>query len=152
MTIRSSSYREEFLEALTDRVEAAHYVNAALRDSLPSFLMALKDVAQAKQLARVAKDAGVQRETLYRSLSDRGNPTLETFSSVLHALGFRFEVVPEDIVDAGATAPPAPNVEYARATNVEINPLDGSEEQKFFVPALSEGGQPKSPYRPEVFA
>jgi probable addiction module antidote protein len=56
------------------------------------FLKALKKVAQARQMTKVAQEAGVQRETLYRSLSENGNPTLETLSSVLHALGMELRV------------------------------------------------------------
>jgi probable addiction module antidote protein len=43
-------------------------------------------------MTKVAQEAGVQRETLYRSLSENGNPTLETLSSVLHALGMELRV------------------------------------------------------------
>jgi probable addiction module antidote protein len=45
------------------------------------------DVAEAGRMARVAKKAGVRRESLYRTLSDRGNPRLDTLNSVLSALG-----------------------------------------------------------------
>jgi len=44
----------------------------------------------------VAKDAGVQRETLYRSFSEQGNPTFETLSSVLGALGMKISIVLDD--------------------------------------------------------
>ena len=84
------------MRALTDSVEASAYLNAALEDSQRSFLKALKNVAQARQMSRVAKDAGIQRETLYRSFSKEGNPTFETLSSVLSALGMKLSVVPDD--------------------------------------------------------
>jgi len=58
------------------------------------------NVAQSRQMAKVAKDAGVQRETLYRSLSEQGNPTLETLSSVLAALGMKISIAP-----TGSVAP-----------------------------------------------
>ena len=47
-------------------------------------------------MSRVAKDAGVQRETLYRSFSEQGNPTFETLSSVLGALGMKIPIVLDD--------------------------------------------------------
>jgi probable addiction module antidote protein len=47
-------------------------------------------------MAKVAKDAGVQRETLYRSFSEQGNPTFETLSSVLGALGMKLSIAPND--------------------------------------------------------
>ena len=96
MTIKTSSYRQSLLAALLDPVEASAYLNAALEDSPEAFLKALKNVAQARQMAKVAKDAGVQRETLYRSFSEQGNPTFETLSSVLGALGMKLSIAPSD--------------------------------------------------------
>ena len=49
-------------------------------------------MAQARQVAKVAQDAGIQRESLYRALSEDGNPTLETLTAVLEALGLRLAV------------------------------------------------------------
>src|SRR5271157_214992 len=96
MTIKTSSYRQSLLAALLDPVEASAYLNAALEDSPEAFLKALKNVAQSRQMAKVAKDAGVQRETLYRSLSEQGNPTFETLSSILGALGMKLSFAPSD--------------------------------------------------------
>ena len=93
MTIKTSSYRQSLLAALLDPVEASAYLNAALEDSPEAFLKALKNVAQARPMAKVAKDAGIQRETLYRSFSEQGNPTFETLSSVLGALGMKLSII-----------------------------------------------------------
>jgi probable addiction module antidote protein len=90
---KTSSYRDSLLEALTDPAEAAAYLNAGLEDSVESFLKAAKNVAQAHQMTRVAKEAGVQRETLYRTLSDQGNPTLSTLTSVLKVFGLQLSVI-----------------------------------------------------------
>ena len=90
---RTTSYRQSLLTALEDPVEASAYLNAALDDSPQAFLKALRNVAQARQMSRVAKDAGIQRETLYRSFSEQGNPTFETLSSVLDALGMKLSIV-----------------------------------------------------------
>jgi probable addiction module antidote protein len=92
MANKTSSYREHLLEALVDPVEASAYLDAAMEDSQEAFLKALKNVAQAHSMAKVARGAGVQRETLYRSLSEEGNPTLETLSNVLGVLGMRLSV------------------------------------------------------------
>jgi probable addiction module antidote protein len=91
--MKTSSYRESLLNSLADPKEASAYLNAALDDSPRAFLKALKNVAQAHRMSRVAKDAGIQRETLYRSFSDEGNPTFETLSSVLEALGMKLSIV-----------------------------------------------------------
>ena len=53
---------------------------------------ALGDVARVKGMAQLAKDAGVSRESLYRSLSDEGNPQLTTLMSVLEALGLELRI------------------------------------------------------------
>ncbi len=94
---RTTPYRQSLLNALQDPGEASAYLNAALDDSPKAFLKALKNVAQARQMSRVAKDAGIQRETLYRSFSEQGNPTFETLSSVLEALGMKLAIVQDDI-------------------------------------------------------
>ncbi len=95
MARNSSSYRESLLKALADPQEALAYLNAALEDSQGAFLKALQNVAQAHQVSQVAREAGVQRETLYRSLSENGNPTLETLTSVLSALGMELSIIPK---------------------------------------------------------
>ncbi len=86
------SYRDWLLGELADPKTAEGYLNACLEEGPDLFLKGLKKVAQTRQMAKVAKEAGVQRETLYRSLSEDGNPTLETLSSVLHALGMELRV------------------------------------------------------------
>jgi DNA-binding phage protein len=63
MTLKTSSHRDALLDSLADPEETSVYLNAALEDSPQVSLTALKNVAQARQMARVAKDAGVQRET-----------------------------------------------------------------------------------------
>jgi probable addiction module antidote protein len=47
-------------------------------------------------MAQVAKQAGIQRETLYRAFSEQGNPTFETLSSVLGALGMKLSITPSE--------------------------------------------------------
>jgi DNA-binding phage protein len=69
-----------------------------------AFLKALRNVAQARQVAKVAKDAGVKRETLYRSFSEESNPTFQTLSSVLGALGMKLSIA---LADPGAAATPS---------------------------------------------
>ena len=53
---------------------------------------ALGDIARARGMVQVARDAGVSREALYRALSDEGNPTLGTVLKVTRALGLRLTV------------------------------------------------------------
>jgi probable addiction module antidote protein len=74
---------------------AAKYLKAALEDSDEPgvLLIALRRVAEARGgVARVAKAAGVQRESLYRALSSRGNPRLSTLLAVAKAVGLKLTV------------------------------------------------------------
>ncbi|MFY9746484.1 MAG: addiction module antidote protein [Acidobacteriaceae bacterium] len=95
MPKKTRSYRAWQLEKLASPAAAASYLDACLAESPELFLTALKKVAQANQMAKVARNAGVQRETLYRSLSEQGNPTLETLASVLGVLGMSLAIRPK---------------------------------------------------------
>jgi probable addiction module antidote protein len=73
---------------------AVEYLKAALEeDSEPRVLLvALRRVVQARGIAKIAKTAGVERESLYRALSTRGNPRLSTLAAVTKAVGLRLTV------------------------------------------------------------
>ncbi|HWS03909.1 MAG TPA: addiction module antidote protein [Gammaproteobacteria bacterium] len=89
----SAAYEEVLLEDLKDPTEAAAYLEAALEDADPSvFLLALRQVAQAQGMANVARKAHVGRESLYKTLSENGNPELRTINRLLHAMGLRLSV------------------------------------------------------------
>lgn len=95
MTPRSKSYQENLLKALEDPLEAQAYLNAALEDDNPEvFLLALKDVAEAKLggMKQLADETKLNRENLYRLLSEQGNPQLTSLNAILSTLGFRLTV------------------------------------------------------------
>jgi len=73
---------------------AAVYIKAALvdEDEPRLLLIALRHFAQARGIARVAKAAGVERESLYRALSASGNPCLSTLVAVTKAIGLKLSV------------------------------------------------------------
>lgn len=72
----------------------AEYLTAAAEDPNPDvFLAALGEVAKARGMAQIAKDAGLGRESLYKALSAGAHPRYETVNAVLHALGVKFTVV-----------------------------------------------------------
>ena len=81
--------------AYLDNDEAvAEYLTAAAEDPNPDvFIAALGDVAKARGMAQIAKDAGLGRESLYKALSAGAHPRFETINAVLHALGVKFSVV-----------------------------------------------------------
>lgn len=70
---------------------AAEYLKAALEDEAEPrvLLVALRHVAQARGIAKVARAAGVERESLYRALSKNGNPRLSTLHAVAKAIGLK---------------------------------------------------------------
>jgi probable addiction module antidote protein len=90
----SRRYQESLIENLRDPVEAEAYLNAALEeDDLELFLLALRNVAEAQGgMAQLAEKTKLNRESLYRMLSERGNPEFRSLDALLHALGFRLSV------------------------------------------------------------
>lgn len=78
--------------------ERAEYLNARLEDApedVAGYASALGDVARAHGMAKVASDTGLSRESLYKALSQRGNPSLATVLKVWRALDLsvRIEVI-----------------------------------------------------------
>ena len=72
----------------------AEYLAAAAEDANPDVLIAaLGDVAKARGMAQIARDAGLGRESLYKALSSGAHPRYETLSAVMRALGVKFSVV-----------------------------------------------------------
>ena len=90
----SVSHDEAMVRRLRKDPEfAVEYLKAALEDDEPTVLLiALRHLAQAQGIAKVAKAAGIQRESLYRALSPRGNPRLSTLVAVTKAIGLKLTV------------------------------------------------------------
>ena len=89
----TEKYENNLLKDIQDPDEAAEYLNAAFEDGYPEvFLMALKDVANAKGISKLACETEMNREHLYKILSVKGNPKLKSLSSILHSLGLRLSV------------------------------------------------------------
>ncbi len=80
-----------------DPALAAEYLRAAMEEvEEPAVLLvALRHVAETYGMAGVARKAGIKRESLYRALSPKGNPTLKTLTAVLKAVGLRLSVEAE---------------------------------------------------------
>ena len=95
MARKARDYRQHLDEVLEDDAEAAAYLNAALTEGDPEvFLLALRDVARTREggLAGLAETAQLNREHLYRMLSENGNPEIRSLEALLDALGFRLSV------------------------------------------------------------
>lgn len=81
---------------LDDDAVIAEYLSAAAEDPNPDvFVAALGNVAKARGMAKIAKDSGLGRESLYKALSAGAHPRFETINSVLRALGVKIAVVAE---------------------------------------------------------
>lgn len=97
-----SHHEREVAELRADRTLAVEYLKAAMEslddpDDRAAGLLALRTVAEAYGgLALVAAEAGISRESLYRALSAKGNPTLKTLLAVLKTVGMRLSVEPEE--------------------------------------------------------
>jgi probable addiction module antidote protein len=91
----SISHTKAMVQELRDDPEfAAQYLRAAIEESdEPNVLLvALRQIAEARGVAKVAKAAGIERESLYRALSRKGNPRLSTLFAVTKAIGLRLTV------------------------------------------------------------
>jgi probable addiction module antidote protein len=93
-----TTYEEFDAAAYLDNDEVmTEYLSAAASDPNPDvFVAALGDVARARGMAQIAKDAQLGRESLYKALSIGAHPRFETIHAVLHALGVKFVVVVEN--------------------------------------------------------
>lgn len=82
-------------EHLDSDEDMAAYLEAALEEGDPALVAAaLGDIARAKGMSQVARDAGLGRESLYKALSPTGNPELATILKVVSALGLRLHAAP----------------------------------------------------------
>jgi probable addiction module antidote protein len=96
MTKKITTYQEDLIESLKNLREAAAYLNAAMEEGDRAlFLLALRNVAEAQGgMAAVAEKAQLNRESLYRMLSKKGNPEIKSIVILLHSMGLRLIVEP----------------------------------------------------------
>ena len=90
-----SSY--DVAEHLRTPKEMAAYLDAWLEeapDDATGIARALGDIARAKGMTQVAREAGLSRESLYRALGPEGNPSFSTVLKVAKALGIQWHVQP----------------------------------------------------------
>ncbi len=80
---------------LDDEETIGEYLTAALEDANPDvFLTAVRDVARARGMAQLAKDAGIGRESLYKALTPGAKPRYDTLLKLIHALGIKLTASP----------------------------------------------------------
>lgn len=89
---RTKTVPYDVAEQLRTPEEMAAYLDAWLVDApddVAGIARALGDIARAKGMSQVARDAGLSRESLYKALSKNGNPSFATVLKVARALGVR---------------------------------------------------------------
>lgn len=87
-------YHQYLIERLRKDIEESRlYLNTALEDGDPEdFLVALKNVTEAHGITKTARLAGLNRVSLYKMLSKKGNPSIFSLAAILKALGFEFRI------------------------------------------------------------
>jgi probable addiction module antidote protein len=93
-----TEFEDWHLEKLSDPEDAKVYLQIALEEyeqdnDTGAFLLAIRDVVQAQGgIRKLAESTSLNRQSLYKALSDKGNPRLDTLGAVLHALGYRLSI------------------------------------------------------------
>lgn len=89
----TKDHQKSLLETLKDPKEAAEYLNAALEEGNNElFLLALKNVVKASGVTNIARKANLNRENLYKMLSEKGNPELASLWSILNSIGLKISI------------------------------------------------------------
>jgi len=97
MMSKTTTTRYDVAEHLRTPEEMAAYLEACLEESdgdAAFVAKALGDIARAKGMTQVARDAGLSRESLYKALSGERTPGFDTVLKVVHALGMELHASP----------------------------------------------------------
>lgn len=91
MTIKTTTF--DMSDYLDSPEMIQEYIQAAIEDADPVALrLALADVAKAKGMSTIAADTKLNRQNLYKSLSENGNPSFNTINKVMKACGLKLQV------------------------------------------------------------
>lgn len=97
---KTGNYQEWLINSLKNKKQATAFLQVSLDDyqndgDLEAFLLALRQVAEAQGgIGKLSKKIHLNRESLYKTLSSKGNPKLQTIGMVLKGLGFEFHIKP----------------------------------------------------------
>ena len=95
MTKIAELKRFDVTDYLDSEEAIAEYLSIVLEDNDPAFLAAaLGDIARARGMTQIAKDAGIGREALYKALRSNSSPRFDTINRVCHALGVKLVAQP----------------------------------------------------------
>ena len=91
----SKTYETDLHQELRDTEFASGYLSQCFELGMDEFLLGLKDVVEANGgVAQLAEATALNRESLYRLLSERGNPRLSSLALILDALGIKLAFAP----------------------------------------------------------
>ena len=83
-------------EYINSKEAVIAHIEVALEENNTELLMAvIGDIARSKGMTKIARELGVSREGLYRSLAPNGNPSFETVFKLLDILGLQLKVEPK---------------------------------------------------------
>ncbi len=94
------NYRDFLTERMQSPEEAAEYLRWSIDEyfkdgNTEAFLSAIRTVVEARGgMTELSKNTALNRQTLYRTLSQKGNPRINTLRSILNSLGFRLSIEP----------------------------------------------------------
>ena len=94
---KTKTTKYDVAEHLRTKAEMAAYLEASIEDAngdAAFIAKALGDIARAKGMSQVARDAGLSRESLYKALSGERSPGFDTILKVVGALGLQLHAVP----------------------------------------------------------
>jgi len=94
----TKNYDDFLSDTLRDPEIAAEYLSAAIAEgSIDEFLLALKSVADSHGgISNIAEISDLNRQNMYKMLSQDGNPTIKSLISILKAIGIKINFEPED--------------------------------------------------------
>ena len=94
---KTKTYEYDVANHLRSKKEMAAYLDAWLSeapDDVSGITRALGDIARASGMSQIARETGLNRESLYKALHENGNPSFATVLKVAHALGLKLQARP----------------------------------------------------------
>ena len=96
MSAKGMSFNNYLMEKLRDPELACHFVSEAIAEHDPYYLkIALGDIVKAYGVGYISEQTGISRQTIYKMLSEKGNPTHKNLVAILDVLGLELTVKPK---------------------------------------------------------
>lgn len=96
----SVKYEDWMMDRLKkNKKEAFEYLKTSLEENAdypPAFLLSLRRVSEAYEMSLedIARESGISTAAIYKALGEKGNPTIDTLSSILKTMGFKLTITP----------------------------------------------------------